>query len=98
MTEELKLKIKKVEEEKTPDGTQMYNMTLQTDMGTYERAVTVEVWENERDQRSVKKHWLKTIGAIEAAKKIRQSKTKEERKAEMKAKIKDIEGSVIEDE
>jgi len=98
MTEELKLEIIKVEEEETQDGIPIYKMTLQTDMGIYERAVTVEVWENERDQRSVTKHWLKSIGKIEVAKRIHQSKTKEERKAETKAKIKNIEGTAIEDE
>lgn len=98
MAEKLKLRIKHVEEEETPDGLQIYNMTLQTDEGAYERAVTVEAWENERDQRSIKKHWIKSIGKIEAAKKIRESKTKEEQKEESKAKRKGIEGTEITDE
>ena len=98
MVEKIKLRIIKVEEEETLDKVSLLRITLQSKMGSYERGVALADWEDERKQRSIKKHWLKSIGAIEEAEKTRQSKPEEERKAEMKAKIKDIEGTVIEDE
>ena len=98
MAEKLKLKIIKVEDEETPDGIQMYKMTLQTGLGTYERGVTVSAWEDERDRRSVEKHWLKSIGDIEAAKKVRATKTEKVIKAELEAKMKGIKGTVLEED
>ena len=98
MTEKLKLEIKHVEEEENSDGIAVYKMTLQTQKGSYERGIMVSHWDNERDRRSIKKKWIKDIGRIEAEQAIKESKTKEERKAETKAKIKSIEGTAIEDE
>ena len=98
MTEKLKLKIIKVEDEPTPDGTLTYKITLKSKSGTYIRGISDANWEDERAQRSIKKTWLRDIAKIEAAKKISDSKTKEERKAETKAKLKDIEDTVIEED
>ena len=98
MDEKLKLKIIKAEDEETPDGIYQWRFTLQSNMGTYEKGVAALDWENPRDRRSIEKHWLKSIGAIEAAKKERDSKTEKVQKAEIKAKIKDIEGTDITDE
>ena len=98
MSENLKLKIIKVEDEENPDGIPLYKMTLQSDMGTYIRGVAVSDWEDPRKRRSIEKHWLKSIGAIEEVKKVRNSKTEKVLKAEMKAEIKAIEGTEIDDE
>ena len=98
MSEKFKLKIINVEDEVTPDGTITYIMTLQSEIGSYERGVSKFEWEDERAQRSIKKTWLRDIGKIEAAKKISDSKTKEEVKAELKADMKGIKGTVIEED
>ena len=98
MSEKLKLKIARVEEELTPDGTITYIMTLQSKRGSYERGVSKSEWEDERAQRSIKKTWLRDIGKIEAGKAIEETKTKEEVKAELKAKIKGIKGTEIEED
>jgi hypothetical protein len=98
MPEKLKLKIIKVEDEETPDGTLSYKMTLQSKMGTYIRGATVSDWEDERKQRSIKKTWRRDIDKIEAAKKKSESKTEEELRTELKVKIKDIEGTELEED
>ena len=98
MTEKLKLKIIKVEDEETPDGVFIYKMTLKSKIGSYLRGVRVSDWEDERARRSIKKTWLRDIGKIEAEKAIKETKTKEELKAEMKAKMKGIKGTEIEED
>jgi hypothetical protein len=87
-----------VEEEITQDGMSIYKMTLKSKIGTYIRGVSAANWEDDRARKSIEKSWLHDIGEIEAAKKIRDSKTEDVKKAEMKAKIKDIEGLNIENE
>ena len=98
MAEKMGLKIINVEEEQNDDGRISYKMTLQSKMGTYIRGVMQKDWEDEQKKKSIKKHWLKSIGELEAVKKSQQSKTKEERKVEMEAKLKDIVGTELTDE
>ena len=99
MPEKLKLKIIKVEDEETQDGILTYKMTLKSKKGTYLRGVRASHWDNnEQAQRSIKKTWLKEIAEMEAEKAIKESKTKEELKAELAAKKKSIKDTVIEDE
>ena len=98
MTEKLTLKIKKVEDELTQDGVLFYKMTLESKIGSYERGIKASDWEDERAQRSIKKTWLHEIGKIEAEKVIKESKTDEEIKAELKAKMKGIKGTVLEED
>ncbi len=98
MSENLKLKIIKVEDDETPDGIPLYTMVLQSNMGTYTRGVATSEWEDPRNRRSIEKHWLKSIGAIETAKKVRNSKTEKVLKEERKVKIKGIEGTELTDE
>ena len=73
MSEKLKLKIIKVEDEENPDGAITYLMTLQSKRGSYERGVSKSDWEDERAHRSIKKTWLHDIGKIEAEKAIKET-------------------------
>ena len=98
MAEKLKLKIIKVEDEETPDGVLIYKMTLQSNIGTYERGIKASDWEDKRAQRSIKKTWLHEIGKIEAEKGGKEGKTEEEIESETKAKMKDIKGTVLEED
>ena len=98
MVEKLKLKIIKVEDEESQDGIIIYKMTLKSKIGSYIRGVRKSDWENERAQRNIKKTWLHEIGKIEAEKTIKESKTKEEIKAELKAKMKGIKGTEMEED
>lgn len=98
MTEKLKLIVTRVEDEENLDGVLTYIMTLKSETGTYIRGVLASDWDDERAQRSIKKTWLRDIGKIEAVKPINESKTKEELKAELKAKMKDIKGTVLEED
>ena len=98
MAEKLKLKIIKVEDEENLDESITYIITLQSKRGSYVRGIQASDWEDERAQRSIKKTWLRDIGRIEAEKAIKETKTKEEIKAELKANMKGIKGTVLEED
>ena len=98
MTKKIKLKIIKVEDELTRDDVLIYKMTLESELGSYERGVRASDWDDERAQRSIKKTWLHEIGEIEAGKAIEESKTEGEIEVERKAKMKDIKGTVLEED
>jgi hypothetical protein len=86
----LKVKIAKVEPEKNLDGVVNLRMTLETEKGEYERAVTLESWENPQGKRSIVKHWIDSIGKIEAEKELTDK--------ELLAKSKQFVGEELKDE
>ena len=86
----LKLKVEKIEPEKTPDGFDNLRMTLKTENGTYIRGVSLANWEDPQKKRSVTRTWIKDISLIESHKELSETEVKE--------KVKKYEGEELTDE
>lgn len=86
----LKLKIEKIEPEKTPDGRDVLRMTLKTEKGTYIRGVSLENWEEPQKKKSIIRSWIKDIEAIESREELSEEEVKE--------KVKKYKGEELTDE